>query len=320
MAMDLAPGKLTARLRRLRGTLTLRNAYDLLLLAGGALLLPGLLTLPASLLSLPVGLLRVPLGLALVLLAPGYALVAALFPARPDLEGVERAALSLGLSIATMPVLALLLDTMRWGIRPWPMALSLSAWIGLLCAVAALRRRTLAPAAIPPLPAFNIRRGAQPAGSRPDKRGRWVLLAAGAGLVVALAITLLSLDPTAHTTEFYVVGREGQAENYPQTIQFGETVTATVGIIDHERGYDTRTYRIEVWNVDRWNPAQRELLSRPDPILLGPGQTREGVVNWRMPRTGSDQQVEILLFAGNGSEPYRRLRLWLNVVDQPPRQ
>ncbi|MDD4498015.1 MAG: DUF1616 domain-containing protein, partial [Methanosarcinaceae archaeon] len=45
---------------------------------------------------------RTALGLPLVLFLPGYALIAALFAAENNLDGIERIALSFGLSIAVV--------------------------------------------------------------------------------------------------------------------------------------------------------------------------------------------------------------------------
>jgi len=53
---------------------------------------------------------RIILGLHLVLFLPGYALIAALFPRKGDLDGIERIALSFGLSIAVVPLLGLALN------------------------------------------------------------------------------------------------------------------------------------------------------------------------------------------------------------------
>ncbi|NQE51957.1 hypothetical protein C5S29_00090 [ANME-1 cluster archaeon GoMg3.2] len=50
------------------------------------------------------------LGLPLVLFLPGYTLIAALFIRKDDLGGIERMALSVGLSIAISPLLGLALN------------------------------------------------------------------------------------------------------------------------------------------------------------------------------------------------------------------
>src|SRR5512147_965433 len=50
---------------------------------------------------------RSALGLGVVLFVPGYALIAALFPGKKDIDGIERTALSFGLSIAVTPLIGL---------------------------------------------------------------------------------------------------------------------------------------------------------------------------------------------------------------------
>ena len=59
---------------------------------------------------LPLPTLRILLGGPFVLFFPGYTMVAALFPGRDDLEGLERLGLSLGLSIAVLPLMGLVLN------------------------------------------------------------------------------------------------------------------------------------------------------------------------------------------------------------------
>ena len=57
---------------------------------------------------------RTILGLFLILFIPGYSLIAALFPKKDDLDGIERAALSFGLSIAVTPLIGLALNYTPW--------------------------------------------------------------------------------------------------------------------------------------------------------------------------------------------------------------
>ena len=83
---------------------------------------------------------RVLLGLLLVLFLPGYSLVAALFPRKDDLDGIERIALSFGLSIAVVPLIGLALNYTPLGIRLVPVLLGLSLFTVLLAVVAGVRR------------------------------------------------------------------------------------------------------------------------------------------------------------------------------------
>ena len=83
---------------------------------------------------------RVVLGLLLVLFLPGYSLIAALFPRRDDLDGIERIALSFGLSIAVVPLLGLALNYTSYGIRLVPILAVLSVFTVSLAVIAGVRR------------------------------------------------------------------------------------------------------------------------------------------------------------------------------------
>jgi len=86
---------------------------------------------------------RTILGLPMVLFLPGYALIAALFPRKDDLDGIERLALSFGLSIAVVPLLGLALNYTPLGIRLNPILLTLDIFTLIMCAVAIKRRSVL---------------------------------------------------------------------------------------------------------------------------------------------------------------------------------
>jgi len=85
---------------------------------------------------------RIILGLPLVLFLPGYALIAALFPRKDDLDGIERIALSFGLSIAITPLLGLALNYTPFGIRLSPILIVLSVFT-ISLAMGAYARRSM---------------------------------------------------------------------------------------------------------------------------------------------------------------------------------
>jgi len=78
------------------------------------------------------------LGSIFVLWLPGYTFIKALFPEK-ELDSVERAALSIGMSIALVPIIGLLLNYTPWGIRLTPITISLLA-LTLTFATAAIIR------------------------------------------------------------------------------------------------------------------------------------------------------------------------------------
>ena len=84
--------------------------------------------------------LRWVLGSVFVLFIPGYVTVEALFPKGRELDSIERFALSVGLSLALVPLVGLLLNYTPWGIRLTPIVISLTILtVGL--AVIALARQ-----------------------------------------------------------------------------------------------------------------------------------------------------------------------------------
>jgi len=88
----------------------------------------------------PLVVLRWVLGSVFVLLIPGYVTVEALFPKGRDLDGIERFALSVGLSLALVPLIGLLLNYTPWGIRLDPIVVSLTVFTVGLTLVAVGRR------------------------------------------------------------------------------------------------------------------------------------------------------------------------------------
>jgi uncharacterized protein DUF1616 len=87
--------------------------------------------------ELPLVILQWVLGSVFVLFLPGYVALEALFPKGRELDGVERFALSVGLSLALIPLVVLMLNYTPWGIRLTPIVISITlltlglAFVGL---------------------------------------------------------------------------------------------------------------------------------------------------------------------------------------------
>ncbi len=79
-------------------------------------------------------------GALYVLYLPGYALIEALYSKAEELDQLERLALSIGLSLAVVPLLGLVLNYTPWGIRLVPIIISLIVFTFAMALIAAKRK------------------------------------------------------------------------------------------------------------------------------------------------------------------------------------
>jgi len=86
----------------------------------------------------PLAYARYLLGSIFVLFLPGYSLIKALFPTK-ELDNIERLALSIGMSLALVPITGLLLNYTPWGITTTPVTLSLLALTPVFATAAIIR-------------------------------------------------------------------------------------------------------------------------------------------------------------------------------------
>ena len=93
-------------------------------------------TIPEN--AIPIVYARYLLGSIFVLWLPGYTFIKALFPAK-ELDNIERAALSVGMSLALVPITGLLLNYTPWGIRVTPVTISLLALTTTFASAAIIR-------------------------------------------------------------------------------------------------------------------------------------------------------------------------------------
>jgi uncharacterized membrane protein len=259
---------------------------------------------------------RVILGLPFLLFFPGYVLIAALFPKKGSLGEVERVALSFGLSIAVVPLIGLILNYTPWGIRLYPILISLAVFILATSGVAWYRRGRIAPEEVFRVP-FNIRLPSWQGQSMADKVLSVVLVVAISGAIGTLGYAIATPKVGERFTEFYILGPEGKAANYTTELKVGEEGRVILGIVNHEQ--EEASYEVEVW-IDGEKAKLRVEGEDKDEINVA----LENEAEWEkevgfVPQTaGKNQTVEFVFY--KEGEPYfeEPLHLWIDVEEAGP--
>jgi uncharacterized membrane protein len=248
---------------------------------------------------------RTILGLLFILLLPGYALIAALFPKIDDLDGIERLALSFGLSIAVAPLIGLGLNYTPFGIRLTPILVSLSIFTISMLFVSFLRRKR-----IPEEDRFSVDfsgffHSVKSSFSSENRTDKFLSIVLVASIVLTISMTgyvIASPKEGEKFTEFYILGPNGKASDYPTNLTAGEKGSVIVGVVNHE--YSTINYQMVV------KINNRTLSTRN--ITLANNEKYENTFNFTAPG-GGKQKLEFLLYKlPDNATAYRSLHLWLN--------
>jgi len=132
------------------------------------------------------------------------------------------------------------------------------------------------------------------------------------GVILVFAIAALVYITVApkvgeRFTEFYVLGPEGKADNYPDEVALGEEAWVIVGIVNRE--YREVSYRV-VATID--GVENNEV----GPIALAHEEKREWEVGFRSAKLGEKQKVEFILYKDGQPElSSERLYLWIDVTE-----
>ena len=251
---------------------------------------------------------RTILGLPMVLFFPGYVLIAALFPGKNGIEIVERIALSLGLSIAFVPILGLLLN-FTFGIRLIPILLILCTYTIVMSLVAAMRRREL-PADERfyfPIPKISeiINNELHGNKGKSDKILTGILIFTLFLAIGIIFFVVITPKVGERFTEFYILDSSGKTGDYPVNLKLNFPENVRVGIINHE--YVLINYSIQVKLNDN--------ILTSESIGLNHNDTWEKNMTFVPDREGTNMKLGFLLFNSNNfTEPYRELHLWVNVT------
>ncbi|MEF8853818.1 MAG: DUF1616 domain-containing protein [Haloarculaceae archaeon] len=274
--------------------------------------------------------LRVVLGAAFVLVLPGCAVVAALFPGdRTDresatagssaegtaetprgIDGIERAALSLAVSIPVVSLLGLGLSVTPLGVGLASVLPAVTVVTLGATAVAAGRRSRLPPEDRFRVPYRQWVRAGRTAIFEADTRGEFVLT------VLLVASVLLAIGSVTAAVVL-------PAERYPTEFTAGEPRPVVVGIENHEqqsvrytvvtqlqgvRVNGTETSVIEVRELDRFS------------VELAAGTTWRDERSLAPTMSGDRLRVVYLLYRGAPPETptetnaYRSVHLWVSVA------
>jgi len=278
---------------------------------------------------------RILLALLLVLVLPGYALVAAIFPgtnrgagelgrfddepgglrnplpADYELGGVERAILSVVLSIAVVPAVAAVSSFTPWGVHLGPILLGVTLLTTLFVALAAVRRLRLPAGDRFTLPLWRLVSIPTPfdTGSplgRASRRRRMANVAAVvAALLVVSSAGFALANPPQHErfTEFYVAGGSGggtptgNVSDYPSTFAVGQSRTVTLGVANHE-GQEVTYSVVAVLRRGGTGGSGGEVLATKT-VTVADGDRQRVPMAVTPTRGGADVRLQFLLYRGD---------------------
>jgi uncharacterized membrane protein len=251
---------------------------------------------------------RTILGIPMVLFIPGYVLIAALFPKKSDLDGIERIALSFGLSIAVVPLLGLILN-FTFGIKLLPVLFILCVFTSILIIVAAYRRDIISPKERFIVPFYRVHELIEEEfilTKNKTDRILTVILIFSISIAIGVLFFVITTPKMGESfTEFYILGSEGKADNYPTVLRNNSPEIILVGVVNHEYRSVNYTVRVTLDNeilTDTW-------------FSSGHNQTWEKNIAFVPTREGKNMKLEFLLYKeDNFTASYRDLHLWVNVT------
>jgi uncharacterized membrane protein len=191
------------------------------------------------------GQLRIIFGLPIILFIPGWVLVYALFPTKKTEKGidnVERIALSFGLSIAIVPLIGLVLNYTPWVINTIPIILCLSLFI-FLFGLFAIYRWYNKKEDIRYILTIDIN---FPKGkTKIDSSLNIIIIILIVISLSLLVYAIISPKEGEKFTEFYLLGPNRIADDYPSYLLTGENAEVIIGVVNHE--YKPIDYTVEIW-------------------------------------------------------------------------
>lgn len=303
---------------------------------------------------------RIVAGLLFVLVVPGYAFVSALYPeagnppedirktgddsgasqrwtegfvdAPRGIDRWERVALSVALSLVTVPLLALLVTLSPLSFTTGNVFLTLSLFTGLCVAIAWWRRLGLHPHRRFRVSVVEWYVGKRRSLASADSRGE-LLMSIGLSVAILFAVGTLGFavmaPPDGETyTDFYVLSENESgdlvAADYPDTFTIGESQPLHTGIENYEGEPTDYEVVVQIQRVEQTSRGavvteRREIDRFSTRVEAGGRWVDERSLTVPEGWTGSDLRIKFLLYRGSAVEQptsetaYRDLHIWVDV-------
>ncbi|WIV67491.1 DUF1616 domain-containing protein [Natrialbaceae archaeon AArc-T1-2] len=288
-------------------------------------------------------LVRAAVGFPLLCFLPGYATVSALFPRASDtrlatetavpagtsgISDLERLALAFGLSVAILPLLALVIAAGSWGYSTGVVVTVLAGYVLGLVAIATVRRRR-----VPRAERYRIHLG------RRVETARTAIFDTNSAVHTAINVALVVSMVLALTTVGYALVSPQSGEQYtslelltendsgeyvtgeyPSTVDAGESVPVTIAVENWE-GDDTEyTAVVQEQRLTNGEVNERTEIDRLE-YAVSDGETAYGESDVTPVADGGTVRITVLLYVDDVPETpttdnaYRYTYFWIEVTD-----
>ena len=275
---------------------------------------------------------RILAALVTLLVLPGYALTTAIFPAKRTaqeeqsslgthalnafntggderaagaLTGTERAALSLGLSVAAMPIFGLLVELGYARYRLSEMFALLVALLAVIFGIGVIRRIRLQPADRYTLPVDALLDALTVAFGRTS--GRTFALNVGLALAIIISMGTLTVaivapqDGTQYTEAYLLAEQpdgEWAAKNYPTELELGESVPLLLAVSNKEDQSTHYTAVVSIQQVDADGEVIEQSWLDRFRKTVPAGETWRNEHEVRPTLTGDQLRLQYLIYKG----------------------
>ncbi len=137
-----------------------------------------------------------------------------------------------------------------------------------------------------------------------DKVVSLILLILLAASIVTVIYITVNPQSGEKFTEFYILGANGKAGDYPSNMTMGDTGNLTMGIVNREQNTTSYDLVVQLNGAKLYNNT----------FTLAKNETKEIPLSFTATTQGQNQKMEFMLYKlPNYTNVYRSLNLYINV-------